>query len=416
MIINIIKNIFLIFLMSCFAFSGHIRSAGLTTLFEYSQEKQVFYLNNNFKFLKNKKIGLIINHTSKVPINELREYGFNSPITTFDLFKNTDLNVVRIFSPEHGFSGQYAAGEEVPSTSDVVSLYGKDKSPRDEYLKDIDVLIFDIQDIGARYYTYLSTMQLCMEKAAQNNVDFIVLDRPNPLGRKIEGAILDLNYKSFVGMNPIPARHGMTAGEIAIFIKENKLIKSAADLSLQVISGTNWDQDYSVGGRCKVEFEQTSPNIPSLEHALIYIGTCLLEGTNISEGRGTDNPFKLFGAPWLDSEELIKALNQFNFKDVDFIEKSFTPSSSKFKGEKCNGVQIEFSNLNIDAFKIGVTIINEIYKKHPDKFEFKDNFFDKLYGSSDLRLAISNGKSLDDLFNEIDIQNVDFSKKMVTIY
>ncbi len=402
--------------MSCFALSGHIRSAGLTTLFEYSQEKQVFYLNNNFKFLKNKKIGLIINHTSKVPINELREYGFNSPITTFDLFKNADLNVVRIFSPEHGFSGQYAAGEEVPSTSDVVSLYGKDKSPRDEYLKDIDVLIFDIQDIGARYYTYLSTMQLCMEKAAQNNVDFIVLDRPNPLGRKIEGAILDLNYKSFVGMNPIPARHGMTAGEIAIFIKENKLIKSAADLSLQVITGTNWDQDYSVGGRCKVEFEQTSPNIPSLEHALIYIGTCLLEGTNISEGRGTDNPFKLFGAPWLDSEELIKTLNQFNFKDVDFIEKSFTPSSSKFKGEKCNGVQIEFSNLNIDAFKIGVTIINEIYKKHPDKFEFKDNFFDKLYGSSDLRLAISNGKSLDDLFNKIDIQNVDFSKKMVTIY
>ena len=402
--------------MTCFALSGHIRSAGLTTLFEYSQEKQVFYLNNNFKFFKNKKIGLIINHTSKVPINELREYGFNSPITTFDLFKNADLNVVRIFSPEHGFSGQYAAGEEVPSTSDVVSLYGKDKSPRDEYLKDIDVLIFDIQDIGARYYTYLSTMQLCMEKAAQNNVDFIVLDRPNPLGRKIEGAILDLNYKSFVGMNPIPARHGMTAGEIAIFIKENKLIKSADDLSLQVITGTNWDQDYSVGGRCKVEFEQTSPNIPSLEHALIYIGTCLLEGTNISEGRGTDNPFKLFGAPWLDSEELIKALNQFNFKDVDFIEKSFTPSSSKFKGEKCNGVQIEFSNLNIDAFKIGVTIINEIYKKHPDKFEFKDNFFDKLYGSSDLRLAISNGKSLDDLFNEIDIQNVDFSKKMVTIY
>ena len=402
--------------MCCFALSGHVRSAGLTTLFDYSQEKQVFYLNNNFKFLKNKKIGLIINHTSKVPINELREYGFNSPITTFDLFKNADLNVVRIFSPEHGFSGQYAAGEEVPSTSDVVSLYGEDKSPRDEYLKDIDVLIFDIQDIGARYYTYLSTMQLCMEKAAQNNVDFIVLDRPNPLGRKIEGAILDLNYKSFVGMNPIPARHGMTAGEIALFVKENKLIKSAADLSLQVITGTNWDQDYSVGGRCKVEFEQTSPNIPTLEHALIYIGTCLLEGTNISEGRGTDNPFKVFGAPWLDSEAIIKALNKYSFKDVNFIKKNFTPNSSKYKGEKCNGVQIEFSNLDIDAFKIGVTIINEIYKIHPDNFEFKDNFFDKLYGSDALRLAISNGQSLDDLFEKIDIQNEDFSKKMVTIY
>ena len=149
---------------------------------------------------------------------------------------------------------------------------------------------------------------------------------------------------------------------------------------------------------------------------MIYIGTCLLEGTNISEGRGTDNPFKLFGAPWLDSEDLIKALNEYNFKDVDFIKKSFTPNSSKFKGEKCNGVQIEFSNLDIDAFKIGVAIINEIYKIHPDNFEFKDNFFDKLYGSDALRLAISNGESLDDLFEKIDIQNEDFSKKMVKIY
>ena len=116
-----------------------------------------------------------------------------------------------------------------------------DKSPKDEDLQGIDVLIFDIQDIGARYYTYLSTMQLCMEKAAEKNISFIVLDRPNPLGRKLEGAILDLNFKSFVGMNPVPVRHGMTAGEMALFIKQNNLIKSAADLSLQVISGSNWD-------------------------------------------------------------------------------------------------------------------------------------------------------------------------------
>ena len=402
--------------MSCFALSGHVRSAGLTTLFKYSQEKQVFYLNNDFKFLKNKKIGLIINHTSKVPLNELREYGFNSPISTYDLFKNTDLNVVRIFSPEHGFSGQYAAGEEVPSTSDVVSLYGKDKSPRDEYLKNIDVLIFDIQDIGARYYTYLSTMQLCMEKAAQNNVDFIVLDRPNPLGRKIEGAILDLNYKSFVGMNPIPARHGMTAGEIALFVKENKLIKSAVDLSLQVIAGTNWDQDYSVGGRCKVEFEQTSPNIPSLEHALMYIGTCLLEGTNISEGRGTDNPFKLFGAPWLNSSAIIKQLEKYKFKNVQFTEMNFTPTSSKYSGVKCNGIQIDFTGYEIDAFKIGVVIIDEIYKKHSDKFEFKDSFFDKLYGSSDLRLAILNRGNLNQLFKKNEKDQEDFKKKRIGIY
>ena len=402
--------------MGCFAFCGHVRSAGLTTLFEYSQESHNFYLNDNFKFLENKKIGLIINHTSRVPLNELREYGFDLPIATYDLFKNANLNVVRIFSPEHGFSGQYAAGEEVPSTSEVVSLYGKNKSPRDEYLKDVDVLIFDIQDIGARYYTYLSTMQLCMEKAAQNNIDFIVLDRPNPLGRKIEGAILDLNYKSFVGMNPIPARHGMTAGEIALFVKENKLIKSAVDLSLQVITGTNWDQDYSVGGRCKVEFEQTSPNIPSLEHALMYIGTCLLEGTNISEGRGTDNPFKLFGAPWLDSGAIIKQLEKYKFKNVQFTEMNFTPTSSKYNGVKCNGVQIDFTGYEIDAFKIGVAIIDEIYKKHSDKFEFKDSFFDKLYGSSDLRLTILNRGNLNQLFKKNEKDQEDFKKKRIGIY
>ncbi len=295
-------------------------------------------------------------------------------------------------------------------------MYGKNKSPRDEHLQDLDVLIFDIQDIGARYYTYLSTMQLCMEKAAQNGVSFIVLDRPNPLGRKIEGAILDLNYRSFVGMNPIPARHGMTAGEMALFIKKNKLIESAADLSVQVIRGTNWDPSYSIGGRCKAEFEQTSPNIPSLKHALMYIGTCLLEGTNISEGRGTDNPFKLFGAPWLDSRDIIKELEQYNFKDVQFSERSFTPTSSKYSGIKCNGVQIDFTGYEIDAFRIGVAIIHEVYKKYSDEFEFKDSFFDKLYGSSDLRLAILNGDSLNQLVKKNEKDQEDFKKKRIEIY
>ena len=388
----------------------------MSTLFQYSEKNKSFYLNNQFNFLKDKKIGLIINHTSKIPLNELKEYDFDLPVATYDLFKNSNLNVVRIFSPEHGFKGNYAAGEKVPSTSEVVSLYGNDRSPKDEDLKDIDVLIFDIQDIGARYYTYLSTMHLCMEKAAEKNISFIVLDRPNPLGRKLEGAILDLNYRSFVGMNPVPARHGMTAGEMALFIQQNNLIKNAEQLSLQVISAANWEPDYSSGGRCKAEFEQTSPNIPTLEHALMYIGTCLLEGTNISEGRGTDNPFRLFGAPWLDSKSLTKKLNQFNFKNIDFSEKIFTPSSSKYKGLKCNGVQIELNDLDIDPFKVGVMIINEIYKNHPDKFEFKDEFFDKLYGSNDLRLTILNRKSLDDLFDSINIQNANFSKKMVTIY
>ena len=429
MIINIIKNILLISLISCFAFSGHVRSAGLTNLFEYKRESKSFDLKQNFKFLENKRIGLIINHTSKVPLNELREYSlvtnskskkrqkynYETPITTYDIFRNANLNVVRIFSPEHGFSGQYAAGEEVPSTSNIVSLYGKNKSPKDEDLQDLDILIFDIQDIGARYYTYLSTMKLCMEKAAKNNIPFIVLDRPNPLGRKVEGSVLDLDYSSFVGIAPVPARHGMTAGEMALFIKQNNLIESADKLSLQVIIGENWDQGYSSGGRCTAEFEQTSPNIPSLSHALIYIGTCLLEGTNVSEGRGTDNPFKLFGAPWLNSKKIIKELEKYNFEGIQFSERIFTPTSSKYAGLKCNGVQIDFTSYEIEPFKIGVVIINEIYKIHSDKFEFKDSFFDKLYGSNNLRLTVLNRQSLEQLFKKNESDQEDFKKKRAEI-
>ena len=275
---NIIRNIFYLFLVSFFSFSNDM-SSGLTTLFIPNE----YFLNKEYDYLKDMRIGLIINHTSKVP-GPLR-YVHR---TTYKLFKNANLNVVRIFSPEHGISGNYAAGADVPSTSEVVSLYGKNKAPQDKHLEDIDILVFDIQDIGVRYYTYISTMTLAMEKAAQNNIKFIVLDRPNPLnGISIEGPVLNPDFSSFVGMHPIPVRHGMTIGEVALFIKQNNLIKSAEKLNLKVISGLSWNRNYySDGGRCKPSFEQTSPNIPFLQNALLYVGTCLLEGTNVSEGRG----------------------------------------------------------------------------------------------------------------------------------
>ena len=259
-------------------------------------------------------------------------------------------------------------------------------------------------------------MQLCMEQAAANNIGFIVLDRPNPLGRKIEGPVLDMNYKSFVGMNPIPVRHGMTPGEMALFIKNNSLIKNAFKLNLSIITGENWDQKYSTGGRCRPEFEKTSPNIPTLKHALIYVGTCLLEGTNISEGRGTDNPFKLFGAPWLNSEKIIKQLEEYNFENVYFSARTFNPTSSKYKGVECKGVQINFDGYEIDAFKIGIAVISEIYKCHPNQFKFKDNFFDKLYGNSDLRLAIINGDNLNTISKKNERDRADFIRKRVELY
>ena len=314
--------------------------------------------------------------------------------------------MVRIFAPEHGYLGNYSAGKTVVdgidliSGAEVVSLYGKNKAPQDSDLKDIDVLIFDIQDIGVRYYTYISTMTLAMQKAAKNSVKFIILDRPNPLnGIEIEGPISIIS--SFVGMHPIPVRHGMTIGEMALFIKQNNLINNADELDLEIIKMEGWDRQKMYSSRFG-RWIPPSPNIPNLKTALIYIGTCLLEGTNVSEGRGTNRPFMLFGAPWLDNKKIVKNLNRYNFEDVRFSVYNFTPrgipgksENPKYKDVFCNGIKIKIYNKNkINSFDIGIAIIEEIYKAHPDDFEFKDDFFDKLYGSSDLRLAILAAKDI----------------------
>ncbi len=393
--IYIIKNIIALTITVQFIFGCADYTAGVTRLFE----KEKHELSRKYSYLKDMRIGLIINHTSKYP-------GSSYLPTTYQLFKENELNVVRIFSPEHGLSGSYAAGEEVPSTSEVVSLYGKNKEPQDYHLQDIDILIFDIQDIGVRYYTYISTMTLAMEKAAQNNIKFMVLDRPNPLGRAVEGSVLDIEFSSFVGMHPVPVRHGLTIGEMALFIKQNNLIDSADKLDLEIVRGWNWDGGYSQGNKCSPDFYKTSPNIPHIENALMYVGTCLLEGTNVSEGRGVE-PFLSFGAPWLDSDKIIKALEKYKFRNVSFESHKKTPHKSKYKDIECNFILINLSQNfshsskiyvdSIEPFKIGVSIINEIYKAHPNDFKFKDNFFDKLYGSSDLRLAILESKDLNEL-------------------
>ena len=390
---HIMRNIIFFTILIQYIFAGTDYTAGVTRLFE----KEKHELSSRYSYLKDMRIGLIINHTSKYP-------GPSYLPTTYQLFKENGLNVVRIFSPEHGLSGRYAAGENVPSTSEVVSLYGKNKDPQDYHL----------QDIGVRYYTYISTMTLAMEKAAQNNIKFMVLDRVNPLGRVVEGSVLNVEFSSFVGMHPVPVRHGLTIGEMALFIKQNNLIDSADKLSLEIVEGWNWDGGYSRGNKCSPDFYRTSPNIPHLENALMYVGTCLLEGTNVSEGRGVE-PFLSFGAPWLDSDKIIKALEKYKFRNVNFESHKKIPYKSKYKDVECNFILINLKqNLSrsadaideIEPFKIGISIINEIYKAHPDDFQFKDDFFDKLYGSSDLRLAILKSEDLNELMvrNEEDIK------------
>ena len=218
--INIFKNLIIFSSLLSFILSGDIRLG--IDVFE----------NEYIQLIRDKRIALLINHTS------LNSEGKH----IVDIIHENNLNLIRIFAPEHGYLGNHPAGQKIknnvdPITScEVVSLYGENKIPMDVYMEDIDILIFDIQDIGVRYYTYISTLTLAMEKAAEHNVDFIVLDRPNPLSGKIQGSLLDEGYNSFVGMHPIPVRHGMTVGEIALLVKQNKWIRNSEDLKLKIIN------------------------------------------------------------------------------------------------------------------------------------------------------------------------------------
>ena len=364
-------------------------------------------IQNNIQGLKNNRIGIIANHTSLDSKNQ----------TIVDIMLNNKIDVIRIFAPEHGYLGHYQAGQTFQNSKyrltdiEIVSLYGKNKSPQDKHLNDLDILIFDIQDIGVRYYTYVSTMILAMEKAAENDVQFLVLDRPNPLsGKIVQGSVLNKDYSSFVGMLPIPVRHGMTIGEIALFVKNNNLIENANELNLNVVKMINWNR-FDWNDSYWDKWTPPSPNIPNRLNALIYVGACLLEGTNVSEGRGTEDPFILFGAPWIDSQSLVKNLNDKNLKGVFFVSESFIPNKSKYSGLKCNGLRINIIDKEkINPFIVGMHIINEIYNAHPKDFEFKDDFFDKLYGSSDLRLAILESKDLNILIKENEKDIIEYIK------
>ena len=237
-----------------------------------------------------------------------------------------------------------------------------------EMLRNLDVILVDLQDVGARYYTFIWTLYLCMRACQKHNVDVVVLDRPNPInGATMEGPILDPNYKSFVGMHPIPVRHGKTIGELAQQFQE----EAFPDSRLSILPMKNWER--------AMWFDQTglpwvmpSPNMPTLETATVYPGMCLLEATNISEGRGTTRPFEIFGAPFIDAETLCHELNDSKLPGVFFRENHFQPTFHKFAGELCAGGQIHVLDRNkFRPFETGVEIIRRIRKLYPEKFAWK---------------------------------------------
>ncbi len=358
-----------------------------------------------FKYLfQNKNLGIIANHTA---MNRSGQFILN----VFQQIPGAKIKV--LFGPEHGFRGNYAAGRKINGKTfldsiPIYSLYGKNKKPTPEMLAGIDVLIFDIQDIGARFYTYIWTMALSMEAAAEQNITFVVLDRPNPInGLTIEGPLLKEDFASFVGLFPIPVRHGLTVGELARLFNEQGWLKDGLKADLQIIPMKNW--------RRKLWFDQTgltfiapSPNMPDLQTATVYPGMCLLEGTNISEGRGTDKPFLQFGAPWIEPVRLLKKLKSLALKGVQFDTVRFKPQSlmgkalhPKYEGEICKGIRLRVTDRErFQSFNTGCLIVKTVHDLFPEHFEWRAKHFDRLVGSNTLRQFIEEGKELKPLFQK----------------
>lgn len=346
-------------------------------------------LSGNLSWLKGKRVGLITNPTG---------IDANMKSSVDLLFEHPNIKLTALYGPEHGVRGDAQAGEGVESYTDektglpVYSLYGKTRKPTPDMLKDVDVLLFDIQDVGARYYTYIYTMAYAMEAAKENNIPFVVLDRPNPIGGlKVEGPVLEPEHASFVGLYPIPLRHGMTTGELAKFF--NKEFHINADVT--VIKMKNWKRSMTFDDT-KLPFVLPSPNMPTVDSTFVYPATGLIEGTNVSEGRGTTKPFELIGAPYINSSELADHLNQLKLKGVQFRPVSFTPTFSKHAGKLSHGVQLYVTDRSsFEAVKTGLSIIKAIHDLYPKDFQFlQTGSFDKLIGNGWIKEEINQGTSV----------------------
>ncbi len=374
------------------------------------------FLAKHLDLVKGKRVGLITNPT-----------GTDSRLaTTVDLFlENPEVKLVALYGPEHGVRGDAQAGQYVPYYVDrkyglpeynlpVFSLYGQSMKPEvgmlkniDEFMRSfdtketgkapegamvegIDVMIFDIQDVGTRVYTYVATMAYSMQAAAENGIEFIVLDRPNPVnGEDMEGPILEYpEFSSFIGLFPVPERHAMTIGELARLFNDKFLARKA---KLTVVPMEGWTREMWFD-RTGLPWVIPSPNMPTLDTATVYPGLVMIEGTNVSEGRGTTKPFEFFGAPWIDGFDLTRSLNGLGLPGVRFREAWFTPSFSKFQGQLCGGCQVHVTDRRaFRPFATALHIIKTVRDSYPGKFEFHTDYFDQVMGTASVRQALEAG-------------------------
>jgi uncharacterized protein YbbC (DUF1343 family)/CubicO group peptidase (beta-lactamase class C family) len=338
--------------------------------------------SEKFASLNGLRVGLITNHSGIDSTGQ----------RTLDLlYKASGLKLVAIFSPEHGLFGEM--DEYVPSSTEpvtglpVYSLYGKVKRPTDKMLKSLDALVFDIQDVGARFYTYITTMGYAMEAVARKGISFYVLDRPNPLTASlVQGPILDKGLRSFTGYFPLPIRHGMTVGELAeMFNAEKKMGVKLRGIKMRGYKRTFW---YDETG---LPWVKPSPNLGTLSEVVLYPGVAMVEGSNVSVGRGTDMPFELLGAPWINGKELAVYLNNRKIQGVHFMPVDFTPMSRPFKNEVCHGVQIMLvDRQTLDSSALGVEIASALHRLYPKDFQLDKTL--GLIGSHEVLQAIKDGQ------------------------
>lgn len=372
-------------------------------------------ISENLNLIKNKKLGIVSNHTA------LLSNGIHLVDTLHSL---KEISITALFGPEHGIRGDNPAGVTITDGIDsktgipVYSLYGKDRKPTKEMLKDVEVLIFDIQDVGARFYTYISTLFYIIQAAAENNIQLIILDRPNPInGIYVDGPIRKPELNSYVGIASIPITHGMTMGELAELFAGEKYIGENLNVDIKIIKMKNWDRNLFYDSYHS-SWIKPSPNIPSLDAAIVYPGTCLIEGTNVSEGRGTDAPFLKIGAPFVNSNRLTEELRNQNIEGITFEPISFTPieipgvvSNPKYKNENCNGIKILITDRDkFTSVKFGIILIAAFHKLYPNEFKFKNDSFDKLVGDSSIRQKINNGIPAEEIIQSYQNELNDFNE------
>lgn len=385
MVLKFIKNtvlLFVIALLSCGNQNKELEQVNNEILKQVQDDKDIIVGANQTEayipILKNKRVGIVANQTSVVFKTNVKNTKTYTHIV--DSLKALNVDIKKVFAPEHGFRGKADAGEIVKDGIDtktglpIVSLYGKNKKPYPEQLEDLDILIFDIQDVGARFYTYISTLHYVMEACAEQNIPILVLDRPNPNGHYIDGPILESEHKSFVGMHPIPIVHGMTIGEYAKMINGQKWLKYGIQCQLDVIPVKHYTRDMSYSLQIK-----PSPNLPNDKAINLYPSLCFFEGTNVSAGRGTDLQFQIYGSPFLD-----KTLNTFTFTPQPNEGAKYPKHQDKI----CYGKNLSSTkSLNI----VDLHYLIEAYNSTKAKAEFFNKFFTRLAGTETLQKQIEQG-------------------------